>query len=175
MADAKPQDTVVRYGPRKIGEEAFEKQQAEKVRSSRGGTVYGDRKMNPEPPGEEPSEPEAEADPDIEPDADAEVETDSTEGGPEIAPEGEAGPDTEPDNPFNPEGDEDGSGYTTLEELTATLEEDPSLLDLAIDAEKAREDGPRKGAVRLFTELELEKDEPREDVIVELEELLEEL
>lgn len=126
MADPQPADAVTRYGPRKIGEEAFEEQQAAKVRSSRGGTVYGPRKMEGAAGG-------------------GEVETVATDELPDF--------------------DE-----LSIADLEAALAEDPAILDAAIDAELAREDGPRKGGSRVLLAAELEREGgPREEVVELLE------
>lgn len=146
-----PSEAKTYYGPRKIGQEAFEKQQAEKVMASREATVYGPRKGNPTADLETESEPESE------PETEPEVETDSTE--------------TEPEVELADAADSDESGYVTIDELTSALAGDPSLLDTAIEAEFGRDDGPRKGAARVLLETELEREDgPREEVVARLEE-----
>lgn len=43
------QESKTLYGPRKLGDEAFAKQEEEQTRSHREATVYGSRKGDPEP------------------------------------------------------------------------------------------------------------------------------
>lgn len=157
-----PKDAITRYGPRKLGEEEFERQQARKALSSRGGTVYGPRKAGAPPETEDATEPAGSGGEDQEPPT-PEVVTDSTD------TEGDEPTDGE-ENPFLPTGDGDASGYTTIEELEAALEQDPTLLDLAIEAEFDRDGGPRKGAARALLDFELEREDgPREEVVTRLE------
>lgn len=68
----------------------------------------------------------------------------------------EVGPRVQPPaspNPFEAAGDGDGSGYVNLKELNQVLSERPELLDAAVEFE-FKDGEPRKGALRLFVELE---------------------
>lgn len=60
-----------------------------------------------------------------------------------------------------------------LDELGKLLKDEPARLDVQIDAEFARADGPRKGALRLFLELEQKRDGgPRAEVMALIEQSL---
>jgi hypothetical protein len=73
------------------------------------------------------------------------------------------------DVPLTPDTNEDG--YTTLAELAQSLKEHPEWLDRLIAVEKAS-DTPRKGAWKLFLEVErMVATNPRAEVIAELEQL----
>jgi hypothetical protein len=70
-----------------------------------------------------------------------------------------------PANPFLAAADPNGDGRVTLAELTGRLNEDGSLLDLAIEAE-FKDGEPRKGALRLFRGLEEQREGgPRAEVM----------
>lgn len=121
---------VTLYGPRKLDPDEYAAQQARKKMTARGGTVYGRRK------GDDP--PTAQAQP-----ADAEETKEPEQAKPEL-------PDFRALN---------------LDRLEETMLEKPELLDEAIKAELA--DGkPRKGAIELFLEVEDARAEgPREEVV----------
>lgn len=137
------QESKTLYGPRKLGEKAFAKQEAEQTFSSREATVYGSRKGGPPAPVVATLSPAAPP--------------------PTTPPVPAQRPDTA--NPFEPTGDENSSGYVTLSELADVLHKRPQLLDAAIEAEY-RDGTPRKGAIELFLDIEANrKDGPRGDVI----------
>lgn len=63
-------------------------------------------------------------------------------------------------------------GHLSLKELAEALKAQPDLLDSLIEAElstAADAEPPRKGAARLFLEIEKAKPEPRADVLARLE------
>lgn len=124
------------YGPRKIGEREFAKQQAQKSLMARQATIYGKRKGGggaPKPIALTHSDPER--------------------------PRSEA---NQPEkSPFLKE----NGDRVTLGAMEMLLEKDPSLLDLAIEAEFSHKDEPRKGGVEILLRLEGQRPGgPRESV-----------
>ncbi len=86
------QNAVVRYGPKKLGQEEFDRQAASKVgRATPSGVVFGNRK--------------AEANEAVQPPA-----------APDLPESGEKseGQEESKENPFVAKGDEDASGRTTI-------------------------------------------------------------
>ena len=66
--------------------------------------------------------------------------------------------------------DANGNDYVSVEELAAALEVNPAILDRAIEAELARVPKPRKSAVLLLLEHEQARESgPRPDVLARLE------
>ena len=128
------------YGPRKLGKAAFAEQQAKNKLSHRPSTAYGSRKTGAKraPSSADPVTTATERTTPPQPDATGET------------------------NPFLT-----GSGdRITIGQLGTVLEEQPGLLDVAIEAELAHKDKPRKGALELLKRLEGTRGSgPREGVI----------
>lgn len=134
------------YGARKLGRAKWEEQQAANKLSHRASTVYGGRKTGAK---------RAPSSADV-------VEHEGHEG-----PQNETAAPRQPDargetNPFLT-----GAGdRITIGQLEEVLIENPGLLDVAIEAELAHEDRPRKGALELLKKLEgTRASGPREGVI----------
>lgn len=172
------------YGPRKLGEKAFQAQQDQKVMTSPGGVVYGSRKGGPGAPGPFATLKEklydlkvGEAKALIQKVADpkelaalhalerSHPSYDAGRKGVMDAIEerqGELGIAAAGGEPNTDESDEDEP--TAVDALRAQLEEDPDALDALIEAELA-EGEPRAEALELFRETEQARDEPRDSVL----------
>ena len=122
---------MAHFGPRKIGQAAFEKQQL----LDEAGKHFGVRKGTAE---------------------DAAATATAIAGA-----EAKEAAEKEP------------LSYTTLNQIEAALEDNPSLYEEFYGLEMKRADGPRKGAIRMFLEQEVNHpDGPREARMGELEALL---
>lgn len=136
----------VRYGPKKIGQEEFERQQAMKQFEGRQGTVYGKRKGD----GADPSK--------------VVLKHSNPESGRsrKNAPK-ESARDEPQGNPFV---DEKGS-VVTISDMGEILEGKPGLLDVAIETELAQP-SPRKGAVELLQKTENARPSGARESVLEL-------
>lgn len=133
------------YGPRKIGQAEYAKQQELAELSSREATVYGSRKRagaKPEP-----------------------TEAAVTDEAPVTA--AETGADEPGQEPQEPEPEVLDFKAMTLAALEDALLADPSRLDEAIRQEVA-DGNPRKGAVSLFIEAENARAEGPRDAVMNL-------
>jgi hypothetical protein len=139
----------VQYGKRKLGQAAWEEQQAKNKVSHRPSTAYGPRKAGAK---RSPSS------------ADTTVR--------EQQPTTAAADARGETNPFLT-----GAGdRITISQLGVVLEEQPGLLDVAIEAELAHKDKPRKGALELLKKLENTRATgPREGVVKLIDRELEKL
>lgn len=128
-----------RYGPRKIGEEEFQRQQAMKQFEGRQATVYGKRK------GDGNAKPVLlkHTDPDTQRDKPREA--------------------AETGNPFR---DEKGE-VVTIGAMKEVLEADPSLLDVAIETELAQSE-PRKGAIEFLMKTERARPAGERESVIQL-------
>lgn len=127
-----------RYGPRKIGQEEFERQQAMKQFEGRQSTVYGPRKGDPSKPVLLKH---------TDPDKDRDRPRESAAGA----------------NPFRKE---DGD-VVTIGRMGELLEENPGLLDVAIETELAQAE-PRKGAVELLLKTERARPAGERESVIQL-------